>query len=267
MTQRFFIVGCQRTGTTLLRLILECHSRIACFDETTAYRMLTEGVEPPSERDLLGFKIPRWTEQLQAPSLWEYGLDGPVPQFYRQEPLLFLLRDPRDTVASMATLKAGRESWLEAWAMPILDSKLQSLQFRQRFARDIALLHASRHPRFAYGALYWKYKTQAFLDYRAAGWPALGVAYEDLVNTPEPHLQAIVRFLGMPWEAGVLQHPQFWHREVFPDGRTVGTTDPRRPIDPSSVGQWQRLFSAEEAHSIMEIAGALYREIQHGEHP
>lgn len=40
MMERFFISGCQRSGTTMLRLILESHPFIQCFDEVAGYDIL-----------------------------------------------------------------------------------------------------------------------------------------------------------------------------------------------------------------------------------
>src|SRR3989442_1785108 len=61
---RFFILGCQRTGTTLMRLVLECHSKILCFGEVRGYQALTNNERTiPSGKQIVGFKIPRWTEQ------------------------------------------------------------------------------------------------------------------------------------------------------------------------------------------------------------
>jgi len=38
----FFILGCQRIGTTLARFILESHSKIFCVDEHRAYSILPD---------------------------------------------------------------------------------------------------------------------------------------------------------------------------------------------------------------------------------
>ena len=67
MQERFFILGCQRTGTTLMRLILE---------------------DLPPAR-LIGFKILRWTEQLNCQVLFDDGAEGPCEKFYRGEKILF----------------------------------------------------------------------------------------------------------------------------------------------------------------------------------
>jgi hypothetical protein len=100
MEERFFIVGCQRTGTTLLRLILETHPDVFCYDELNGYAVLqTSPVENPSLARLVGFKIPRWTEQLTRPILVDEGAEGFSNNFYRGEKILFLRRNVRDTIA------------------------------------------------------------------------------------------------------------------------------------------------------------------------
>jgi len=145
--RRFFIVGCQRTGTTLLRLVLECHPEIACLDETNSYRSLSNlKATVPRSKTLLGFKIPRWTEQLHEATLGDFGQTETAAQFYDGEPLIFLLRDVRDTVVSMCQLRMGRQTWMDVAGRPILDSKLRQPEFRERFAREIALLERSTNP-------------------------------------------------------------------------------------------------------------------------
>src|SRR6516225_834096 len=100
--ERFFILGCQRTGTTLLRLILESHPDVFCYDETKAYAVLQGLVHDDSPRTRLkGFKIPRWTEQMNFPVLYDEGLDRPCKNPYRGEKILYLHRDVRDTLTSM----------------------------------------------------------------------------------------------------------------------------------------------------------------------
>ncbi|HZT83276.1 MAG TPA: sulfotransferase, partial [Gemmataceae bacterium] len=160
---RFFIVGCQRSGTTLLRLVLECHPLVACYDEDTAYKALQEGCRcPPPGKRLAGFKIPRWTEQLGEPVCRDEGLAETAAGLYQGEPLVFVLRDVRDVVASMHKLRmTERQTWLEFCARPILEAKLRRPEFRERYAPEIAALRACGDSPFAAGALYWKYKTQS----------------------------------------------------------------------------------------------------------
>ncbi len=259
----FLIVGCQRTGTTLMRLVLECHSQVSCLDEGRAYLALASGDRPsPADKARVGFKVPRWTEQLAEERLSDYRFDVEADRFYDRQPVLFMLRDVRDTVASMATLKAGRRSWLEVWGIPTVDWKIErSREFRDRFSAEIRLLEASRRPRMIYAALYWKYKSVSYLDYMARGWPVLGVRYEDLVRAPEPELRRVADFLGLPWEPGLLDHPRSPHGEILPSGNAIGGTHPGRSIDTASLGRWKGFLEPESMDQVLLIAGDLNREI------
>lgn len=70
ITKEFLIVGCQRSGTTLLRLVLESHSSIISIDEPASYELLSNNKKLEikkknlKEKKWIGFKIPRFTEQI-----------------------------------------------------------------------------------------------------------------------------------------------------------------------------------------------------------
>jgi hypothetical protein len=124
--RRFLIAGCQRSGTTMMRLILESHKNIQCVDEQYSYEMLSGRLaQPDTTGALLGFKIPVWTEQLlQAQLHWNeyaylYGSD-PVPNFYDREPIIFMVRSPFDTISSMLRLKVESDSWLQRVGVPVV---------------------------------------------------------------------------------------------------------------------------------------------------
>ena len=83
-----------------MRLILEAHPDVFCYDELKSYSVLRKSMREgfPRER-LVGFKIPRWTEQLNRQVLMDDGED-PCESFYCGEKILFLLRDVRDAISS-----------------------------------------------------------------------------------------------------------------------------------------------------------------------
>jgi hypothetical protein len=256
---RFFIAGCQRSGTTLLRLVLECHPDIFCLDEDTSYPALMRGDCPkPRGERLTGFKVPRWAEQLGEPLASDEGQAETAEHFYRGEPVVYLMRDARDVVASMQKLKmAATQTWLEFCARPILEAKLRQPAFAGHYAAEVAKLRSAGDPGAMVGALYWKYKTAPVLDYRRRGWPVLLVRYEDLVRAPRRQLRRITRFLGLPWDGRLLRHPEQPHAEIYPDGTAMGNTDPRRPIGGDAVGQWRRHLSPGDEDMVWAVAGDL----------
>ena len=257
--ERFFILGCQRTGTTLLRLVLEAHPDIVCYDELKAYAILRNPVVrnlPPAR--LIGFKVPCWTEQLTQPVLFDEGAEGFCNNFYRGEKILFLQRDVRDSIVSMLKLNAGRGSWCESWAPLIVKAKVARDEiFRLRYSNELSIIRDCGSPLVGFAALYWKYKNDAFFEYRKAGWPVLAVSYEDLVTDPRPVLQSVCGHLGISFHQDLLRHNELPHGELFESGLTVGNTDPKAPIQPGSVGQWERVLSPADLSIIDRIAGGV----------
>jgi len=238
-----------------LRLILEGHPDVVCYDELKAYAILKNPVAEnlPAAR-LIGFKLPRWTEQLMRPVLFDEGAEGFCNNFYRGEKILFLQRDVRDTIASMLKLNAGRGSWCETWAPRIINAKVAREEtFPSRYARELSIIQDSGSPLVGFAALYWKYKNDAFFDYRKAGLPVLPVSYEDLVSNPRSTLQPVCRHLGIPFHNNLLKHNELPHTELFENGLTVGNTNPKTPIQSASVGQWTQFLSADDLQLVKRI--------------
>jgi Sulfotransferase domain len=251
----FFILGCQRSGTTLLRLILECHPDVQCCDEWMAYHVLASRLEVTRERPLVGFKVPRLTEQFGNAAFTEIA-GTPVPNLYLGRPLIFMVRDVRDVVASMLKLRINGMTWLDRWGKPVLESKVANdAAFCERYGPAFEALGHSRFPHVGAAGLYWRYKVEALFDYLRTGRQVLMVRYEDLVHRPAVELVRVCGFLGIRWEPALLDHPQFPHGELMRDGMAIGNTNPQRGIDDSSVGQWRSTFREEEISEILRFAG------------
>lgn len=266
MQKTFFIVGCQRSGTTLLRLILECHSRIQCFDEHLGYRLLRrENWANEVERELVGFKTPMLTEQFNDAVFQDYNLD-PFPNRYAGYPLIFMVRDVRDTVASMVNYGVGRSStWLDRWGIPALELKMERYpEYASQLKPILERYATGSHLRLRQAALCWRYKTNALANYQQLGFPVLCLKYEDLVTRPRAELERVCVFLGVDWEEALLQHASRAHGEVFSNGRTIGLTDPCRPIDTNSLRHWTQ-FSDDELEAILDVAGPTQAQFYGGE--
>ena len=137
-------MGCQRSGTTLLRLILECHPEVFCFDEIDSYEVLAHrAFRKTIAQKWIGFKVPRWAEQLDASFLWDYGLPDTVQNIYSGQKILFIVRDYRDAITSM--LKLGKPTtWLEQWAKPIIMAKVdRDRSFGQQYASELEICERS----------------------------------------------------------------------------------------------------------------------------
>jgi sulfotransferase family protein len=266
MSRRFFIAGCQRSGTTMMRLILESHKDIRCIDEQYSYEMLS-GRLPQADTTsaLLGFKIPVWSEQLlQAQLHWNeysylYGSE-PVPNFYDREPLIFMVRSPLDTISSMMRLKVESDSWLQRVAIPVVKGMAEGGRLPAEFRADLRFAGSCADPEVAMGALYWKIKSSAALSYLEAGLPIHLVIYEHFVATPAKFLRGILQHVGADWDESVLQHHDRPHDEIV-DGKAIGDTDPARAIDTRSVGYSRSHLTPYQIGLVARIAADLERRL------
>lgn len=254
---RFFISGCQRSGTTMLRLILESHPSIQCFDETAGYDLLVResngvGSEFPVKEGaaLLGFKIPRFAEQLT----WLEFSDPDYrvfPSFYKKQKVIHIFRGALDVVGSMMRLMVhGETSWLDRYGRSILQALIQHPNISALHKKKYVDLQRKGLPVHLVGALYWEIKNQGYFDLLECNKPVYAVRYESLVSSPKTELLKLIQFLGVNWSDSLLNHPDHPHAELDERGIAIGETDPRRGIDTQSIDGHRHLMTE---HQIQEV--------------
>lgn len=249
--KRLFVVGCQRSGTTLVRMLLESHPEISCVDEPRAYAALRDRLHLSA--GMVGYKIPRWTEQLNCDRLSDGGLDLVCPRFYDGEPIVFVVRNVLDVVGSMMRLQVPGGNWWSVWGIQALERKLESREFLARYRAELQTIGDVGGNPFAAAALYWKYKVVSLGEYRELRWPVHALHYENLVTNPREELGTLFTFLGLPWDERVLRHHVQTHADLYRNGKAIGGTDPRRPIDRASVEQWRTAVAPHQVDAIRAV--------------
>jgi hypothetical protein len=236
-----FIVGCERSGTTLLRRLVCTHSRLAISPETHFMPLIADcygADEQPKDFDRFWHAL---TRHLQLRAI---ALDMPRA---RARVEASEARDFRTVFAALLAAQAemagkervgektpGHEHHLErlfAWfpdaqvvfirrdaracaasalETPWVTAQLRPFSFAAPLVRRLRVWHV------AYKAQEWLASCRAEQTWRgAAGVTA--IAYEDLVGAPEPTLRQLCAFLGEPWEPAML------------DTRAASMTDPDKP--------------------------------------
>lgn len=233
-----FIIGCPRSGTTLVRVILDSHPNICCGPETQIIPPLEEfnkkvdetwkmlapyGVDKKTQMEKVGefFSIfpehymrekkkIRWAEKTPTNI---YHTDF-IKKMFPDCQFIHIIRDGRDVIASFKkrwgskTIFYGMKQWNKSMNLtPTL---------REKYGKD---------------------------EY-------IEVRYEDLVSNPEPVIRKIIEFLNEPWTPSLLEHHKQKHDYWFniKTGKNVDKKtekkpnrhSPSKPIFTSSVGSWRK---------------------------
>ncbi|MDX6307918.1 MAG: hypothetical protein QOI06_964 [Nocardioidaceae bacterium] len=191
-----FIVGCQRSGTTVLRLMLDSHSRISCGPETLFLADMERIVTSDWKRlARFGFTQDYWLARIG-------DFFGGIHQDY--------------------ATRRGKQRWADkspryAMHMDFIASIFPSAKFVHiiRDGRDVAVSHRKRfgYLSCAKSAVKWpRYVAAARASAEKLG-PGryFEVRYERLVSDGEGTSRELLEFLGEEWEPQMLAFDQKEH--------------------------------------------------------
>jgi hypothetical protein len=286
------ITGCQRSGTTLLSLILNSHPHIKKMDEGDFFlELLNEYLTHPDYHPYIAFKLPKISHLV------------PALQFVPGIKILWCIRDPRDVVTSMLRLKRrvkgrlkGRMLWskkhpkeaimalLKFQPLPlsvswisyshgalheihlsaktlkrrkVLTQELTSYLNRYREIKKKHPLRFTHEEEIFLGALCWRLKQEVLNSCDLDESLYQVVQYEKLIRNPEQEIRTMLQFLNIPWHDNVMEHHAL-HSGIF-----IGETDGKRPIDGSNLNKWKDVLSDHDVKTIGKIcadaAMGMYR--------
>jgi hypothetical protein len=237
-----FVVGSMRSGSTMLRLILDSHPGIAIGGETGFMGALLAAKDIPNWQFGKG-----WYQRLG----WsEREMDERLREFY-------------DGMFRRYALEQGKPRWGEK--TPFHTAHMAEMA--QVFP-DAAFVGIVRHPGAVAASLRRKfhYTFPAALSYWAGtnldmvrAGSTLGrrfalCRYEDLVLEGEPVLREIIAHLDEPWSPSVLEHHRV-QREKGAPRAVEGSTISHDPIDARRAVQWTQAATAEDYHALEGTAG------------
>ena len=245
MPAPIFVVGTMRSGSTLLRLILDSHENIAIGEETGFAGGLSAARTIPG---------------------WRYGGDWSTRIGWTREEVDDRLRELYSGMFERHAVSQGKKRWgdktpFHSWHMTDLAEVFPDAVF-VAIVRHPGAVVSSLKKKFHYAvpeaSAYW---TSTNVEVIRQGL-ALGrdrfalVRYEDVVEHPEPTLRALVGWLGEPWSDDLLRHQEVQAAKGAP--RLVdGSTSTREPIDPGKAVAWQQSLTAAEVAAVRERTGAV----------
>ncbi len=258
-TTPIFIGGAGRSGTTLVRVILDSHPHIACGPELKLTPIVGEVLqkvenELPSITEnyhLPADAVPQGLRQLLQSLLMPYLAQSgkrriaektphnvayfpQLHQIFPDSPLIHVIRDGRDVVASL--LQMDWRDIATGKPMPITNDARMAASYWVNIvsrARNAVVINPTLAQRY------------------------FEIRYEDLVTDPEPILRELFSFLGEPWDAGVL-HFYEQSRDLAGESSSEQVS---QPLYTHAIGRWQRDLSPEQQAVVKEIAGDLLIEL------
>jgi Sulfotransferase family len=239
-----FIVGSNGSGSTLLRLMLDSHERIAIPAETGFLRLaLTH----------------RWVPYWQLGDRWHTGLG------MSDEELTAALADFYGGLFASYAAKQGKPRWgdktpFHVWHMQLAARMFPHCQFIGIVRHPGAVVSSQRRRfrrTYPQSARHWlRSVTQLVHEAMTLGEQCVVLRYEDLVQRPEQVARALLDWLGEPWSPTVLDH----HGRAPGPGtpaRAEGFTALDRPIDASAVSEWEHHLRGTQRRTVLAPTAAL----------
>jgi Sulfotransferase family len=277
-----FIVGATRSGTTLLRLMLDAHPNMAIPSEThfipdliKAYRL--ESTSPE-----------RLTEVVTAHRRWgDFHLDPAelLERFRAIDPLT-----PGDAIRAFFELYAEREG-KSRWGdktpgyvreMHRIESVLPEARFVHliRDGRDVALsvLGMNWGPSTVPEAAFrWKKRILRAREQVPRIGHYVEIRYEDLVRDTEPTLRRVCEFVALPYDEAMLRYHERAEERLREKARDLDRGPEKapqsaearmeshalatEPPNPERIERWRTEMSAEDRAVYEELAGDLLADL------
>ena len=229
-----FLVGCSRSGTTLLQSMLAAHPLIASFPESKFFIHLL----PRYEAKRLKFGIV--SRQLK-PKLEIFFRKVGHPEVVKEMPVIPLLMSQytRWFIGKLncLTVEQGKHIWVEK-----TPDHLLYLDYIEKFVPGARIIHLVRNGKDVVASLYelvkkypkiWsgldnldgcinKWQTAISTSWNYVHKPNhIVVRYENLVENPQAILDGICQFIGVEFDSrmlkdyGVAVKPLVWERETW----------------------------------------------------
>ena len=233
-----FIIGCPRSGTTLIRVILDSHPNICCGPETHLIRNLKPIKDNIHEN---------WNR------LEPYGLTENIANKKLSE-IFSIFHE------NYMKLK-NKKRWAEKtpdniFYIDVINEFFPNCQFINviRDGRDVVCSYKDRWGRVIIYTAIKNWNEAAELTYRFRKQfddkRYMEIRYEKLIKNPEEETKRMMNFLGEEWFPDLLEHHKkehdFWFNVEtgknidFKKEKKPIRHSPSRPIFSSSIGKWKK---------------------------
>lgn len=271
-----FIIGVPRSGTTLLRVLLDSHPNIACGPESPWLARMPSSVKRlyqfmcedefgyvknfGVEREILRRQVADWVNNLymayaEKRGKKRWGDKTPdnsleisfLSELFPDACFVFIVRDGRDVACSTAILSDERKK-ISPW-----------------HSENILLDDGHVIPNtLQNAALRWKQWNER-IERSIQGLRHLMLRYEDLIGSPRQELERLTAFIGESYDSGMLEYVKHhhdypaWEWGSYDVKKSVGITD-------MSVARWKTQLTHEDLLDIERAIGPMLLKYGYGLH-
>lgn len=263
----FFIVGSARSGTTLLRLMLNAHPEVAIPPESRFIAELWTGHDEVEVDRLLSRlaandRFQTWELPIAAV---ERELDGRTSARYAE-----VMEAAYHAYAS----SQGKSRWGDKTPryvrhIPLLAALWPDARFIHliRDGRNVALSYAEvpfGPKNVARAARLWAGRVQAGLreGRTLGGMRYLEINYEDLVEDPEGETKGVCQFLDLDFDPGMLNYTEGLGDSVL-SRATMYNPNVMQPPKPK-VRSWEESMPEDHVEIFEAVAGEVLSELGYG---
>jgi len=279
-----FVVGLTRSGTTLLRMMLDAHRELTIPPETHFVPDLIKAARDEGEAEEL-------LATLTSHRTWgDFGIAGDK---MRRRLEAVPRGDAAEAVRAFFDAYAerqGKPRWGDKTPAYMLSvQRIGRILPESRFihlirdGRDVALSQSARaineQPPPAKQAERWVKRIRKSREQAQAlkGARYVEARYEDLVRDPETTLRRACEFIDLGWDPGVLSYheraaerlgemagalrAEGAHAQQDAGYRIDNHAPTTKPPDPSKLDKWKREMPAEDVRAYEGVAGGLLVEL------
>ncbi|GIV66501.1 MAG: hypothetical protein KatS3mg047_0894 [Bellilinea sp.] len=277
-----FIVGVQRSGTTLLSAMLAAHSQISCGPETHFFQRLSkERIEDLIDSKCWPKKAINFIKSITFTNFSDTSSNkiSILEKYHLREETLFeyLSQQPPKITSILGSIvipfmeSLGKSRWAEK-----TPDHIKYLDLIRKFYPESPIIRIIRDPRdvalslmrvpwgtktFFEGIDYWKSLYDLSSDFFKFDSHSYTLRFEDLVESPEYQLRKLCEFLGEKFEYSMLD-TSLTGKQVNSQG-VPWKKKAEEPIDKNRAYQWKNYLSNEMNYYTEALIGNTLKEFNY----
>ncbi|MQA99027.1 MAG: hypothetical protein GEU78_01830 [Actinobacteria bacterium] len=259
----FFIVGSARSGTTLLRLMLNAHSRVAVPPES---RFICEFWTGEADIDVTDYLTQLATHKRYQ--LWDLPVHIVRAEIGDRDRMRFA--EAIDATFHAWARVHGKSRWGDKTpryieCMPLILSLFPGARFVHlvRDGRNVALSYADvpfGPKTVAKAADLWARRVRIGMQEGRSMEPGhyIEIVYEDLVEDPLGEVKTLCEFIDLEFEPDMLDYTEKARSAMLPSAKTL---NPHVSEKPHAVRAWQTEMPDEHVEIFEAVAGDTLSEL------